>query len=298
MSNQTLEEFIKNTIIKGNVSLENEIDLLFEYNIKYNCSELSYIASPYTLIGTDNNVSINVKYSNIIPNLFKKCWCDFTPLPLPNACPILYFYTLTLVFQPKIIDEKIIKAFFYYNFSDELGYTPRTVSLYQRLTEYKRNIKYINSSSYYSIVSIIYSIFNRKSILIKFVIFINYLNIIISRINNAKVSNIYIIPWYSLNNCSCISGILSELKVNNYINKLELGTSDFVFINNLIIKNRENYNIILIIKYAKEVITDIYNQTFYFLTSKEYCLKPYMDESLIPEVLEKYNNYIANLESL
>ena len=30
MSNQSLEDFIKNTIIKGNPSIENEIDLLFE----------------------------------------------------------------------------------------------------------------------------------------------------------------------------------------------------------------------------------------------------------------------------
>ena len=33
MPNTTLEELIKNTIIKGDASLENEIDLLFEYNI-------------------------------------------------------------------------------------------------------------------------------------------------------------------------------------------------------------------------------------------------------------------------
>jgi hypothetical protein len=95
MANTTLEELIKNTVIKGDASLENEIDLLFEYNIEYNCSELSYITSPYTLIGIENNVSINVKYGNVVPNLFRKCWCDFTPLPLPNACPVLYYSSIS-----------------------------------------------------------------------------------------------------------------------------------------------------------------------------------------------------------
>jgi hypothetical protein len=298
MPNKTLEELIKNTIIKGDASLENEINLLFENIIQYNCSELSYILSPYSLIGTENNVSINVKYGNIVPNLFRKCWCDFTPLPLPNACPMLYYSSITLVYTPILIDEKIIKAFLYYGFSDELGYTAETKSLYQRLVEYKRNIKYINSSSYYDIITIIYNIFNKKSIFIKLFSFIAYLNIIISRIDNGKVSNNYFIPWYCLNSCSCITGILSEIKISNLINKLPLNNNDFIFINNLIIENKNDYTIVSIIKYTKEVFNDIYNQVFFFLTSKKYCLKPYMELSLIPEVLEKYNNYVTNLESL
>jgi hypothetical protein len=298
MPNTTLEELIKNTIIKGDPSLENEINLLFENIIKYNCSELSYIVSPYTLIGTENNVSINVKYGNIVPNLFRKCWCDYTQLPLPNACPILYYSSISLVYTPIIIEEKIIKAFLYYGFSDELGYTVEPKSLYQRLIVYRRNIKYINSSSYYDIILIIFNIFNKKSIFIKFFFYISYLNIVISRINNGKVSNNYVIPWYCLNSCSCISGILSELKVSNYINKLPLDDNDFIFINNLIIANKINYSIVLVIKYVKDVFIDIYQEIFFFLTSKKYCIKPYMEVSLIPEVLDKYNNYVRNLENL
>jgi hypothetical protein len=128
--------------------------------------------------------------------------------------------------------------------------------------------------------------------------FDTYLNIIISRINNGKVSNNYVIPWYCLNSCSCITGILSELTINNTINKLPLDNNDFIFINNLVIENKYSYNIVLVIKYAKEVFTDVYNQIFFFLTSKNFCLKSYMDKSLIPEVLSKYNNYITNLESV
>jgi hypothetical protein len=298
MPNTSLEELIKNTIIKGDASLENEINLLFENIINYNCSELSYISSPFTVIGTDNNVSFNVKYGNIVPNLFRKCWCDYTPLPLPNACPILYYSSISLIYTPIIIEEKIIKAFFYYGFSDKLGYTIEPKSLYQRLIKYRRNIKSINSSSYYDIVSIVFNLFNKKSMFIKFFFFISYLNIVISRINNGKVSRNYLIPWYCLNSCSNISGILSQLKVNNYINKLPLDDNDFIFINNLIIANKLNYSIVLVIKYAKDVFLDIYQQISFFLTSKDYCLKPYMEESLIPEVLEKYNNCITNLESL
>jgi hypothetical protein len=234
----------------------------------------------------------------LIPNLFRKCWCDFTPLPLPNACPILYYSSITLVYKPIIIQENIIKAFFYYGFSDELGYTPETLSINERLIKYRRNIKYINSYSYYDIVSIIYNIFNKKSIFIKFFSFITYLNIIISRINSGKVSNNYKIPWYSLNSCTCIIGILSELKTSNLINKLPFDNNDFVFINNLIIANNNDYFIVLIIKYSKEVFTDVFKQIFFFLTSKNYCLKPYMDKAIIPDVMEKYNNYITNLESL
>lgn len=298
MPNKTLEELIKNTVIKGDASLENEIDLLFEYNIEYNCSELSFISSPYTLIGTDNSVSINVKYGNIVPNLFRKCWCDFTPLVLPNACPILYYSSISLTYIPILIEEKIIKGFLYYGFSDELGYTAETKSLYQRLVEYRRNIKYTNSSSYYDIVLIIFNIFNKKSMFLKMFSFITYLNIVISRINSGKISNNYLIPWYCLNSCSCITGLLSELKVSNYINKLPLDENDFIFINNLIIGNKVNYTIVLVIKYAKEVFNDVYQQIFFFLTSKKYCLKSYMEVSIIPEVLDKYNNYVTNLESL
>jgi hypothetical protein len=298
MPNKTLEELIKNTVIKGDASLEYEIDLLFEYNIEFNCSELSYITSPYSLIGTDNNVSINVNYGNIVPNLFRKCWCDYIPLPLPNACPMLYYASISLVYTPQIIEEKFIKAFFYYGFSDELGYTAETKSLSERLIKYKRNIKYINSYSYYDILSIINNIFNRKSIFIKIFFFITYLNIVISRINNGKVSINYVIPWYCLNNCNCISGLLSELTVNNLINKLPMDDNDFIYINNLIIENNIKYNIVLIIKYAKEVFNDVYNQIFFFLTSKNYCLKSYMEPSLIPEVLDKYNNYIINLTNI
>lgn len=298
MPNTTLEELIKNTVIKGDASLENEINLLFEYNIEYNCSELSYITSPYTLIGTDNNVSINVKYGNIIPNLFRKCWCDYSSLPLPNACPILYYSSIALNYTPLIIDEKIIKAFLYYGFSDELGIDPKTIPLNERLIKYIKNIKYINSLSYYDIVSIIYNIFNKKSMFLKMFSFITYLNIIISRIYNGKISNIYQISWYCLNSCNCITGLLNELTVSNLINKLPLDDNDFIFINNLIIENKIDYNIVLIIKYSKEVFIDVYNQIFFFLTSKKYCLKSYMEPSLIPEVLDKYNNYIRNLENL
>lgn len=298
MPNTTLEELIKNTVIKGDASLENEINLLFENIIQYNCSELSYITSAYTLIGTENNVSINVKYGNIVPNLFRKCWCDFTPLPLPNSCPILYYSSITLVYTPLLLEENIIKGFLYYGFSDELGYTAETKSLYQRLIEYRRNIKYTNSSSYYDIVLIMFNIFNKKSMFIKLFYFISYLNNIISRINNGKISNNYLIPWYCLNSCSNISGILSELKVSNYINKLPLDNNDFIFINNLIIANKVDYSIVLVIKYAKQVFNDIYQQIFFFLTSKKYCLKSYMEVSLIPEILDKYNNYVTNLESL
>ena len=298
MSNQSLEDFIKNTIIKGNPSLESEIDLLFEYNIEYNCSELSYIASPYTLIGNNNDVSINVKYNNIVPNLFRKCWCDFTPLPLPNACPMLYYSSITLVYKPILIDENIIKAFFYYGFSDELGYNPETLSMNERLMKYRRNIRFTNSSSFYDIVSIIYNIFSKNSILLKFYTFLQFLNIIIERTNNGKVSNNYVIPWYCVNSCSCISGVLSELTVSNLINKIPLVPNDFIFINNLVIDNKFSYNIVLVIKYFKDVLDDIYQQIFFFLTAKEYCLKTYMDPILIPDVLEKYNNYITNLSTL
>ena len=298
MSNITLEELIKNTVLKGDASLENEIDLLFQYNIEYNCSELSYIYSPYTLIGNNNNVSINVKYNNIVPNLFRKCWCDFTPLPLPNACPILYYSSITLVYKPILIDENIIKAFFYYGFSDELGHTPETLPLYERLMKYRRNIKFTNYSSNYDITSIIFNIFNKNSIFIKFFIFISQFNTIISRINIGLVSKKYNIQWYCLNSCSSISGILSELTVSNLINKLPLVPNDFIFINNLVISNKNNYSIVLVIKYYKQVIEDIYQQIFFFLTSKKYCLKPYMDKAIIPDALEKYNNYIENLKSL
>ena len=77
-----------------------------------------------------------------------------------------------------------------------------------------------------------------------------------------------------------------------------MDNNDFIFINNLIIANKVNYSIVLVIKYVKEVFLDVYQQILFFITSKKYCLKPYMEVSLIPEILDKYNNYVTNLESL
>jgi hypothetical protein len=298
MSNKTLKEFIKNTILKGDPTLESEINLLFTYNIEYTCSNSLFIFSAFTLIGAENSISYNLEYTNILPNLFRQCWSNYTPLPLPNSCPIFYYTNISLIYRPKLIDEKIIKAFFYYGLSDEIKNSQEIIPLYDKLSQYKKNIITINSSKYYSILSIIFNIYDKKSILLKFFNFTTYLNNVVTNFTYNKVSNNYLIPWYCLSNCSCSSGILSNITTNNFINTLPLDTSDFIFINNLIINRLYTYSIIAVIKNFNEVFTDIYQQIYSFLTNGKYCLKPYMSTSLTPEVLEKYNNYFKNLESL
>jgi hypothetical protein len=292
----SLNEYIEKVVLKEDPTLQNELDLLFANEVNYPCAPGLFIVNPFTI--TSNNVNYIkyfLRYYNIIPNIFRKCWCNYTPLIIPNICPVIYYTILPIIFLPQIIDTKIIKALFYYGFSDEIQYTTQTIPLIEKVKPYK---KINNSQMYYDIISVIVKIFNPKSMFMKFYYFLAFLNLTIQSNGNGKTVNNYNVTWYCVNSCNCPNGILEDTVVDNMINTINLSLNDFINLNNLVIKNNTLYQIIIIIKLYKEVLNDIYQQIFYYFYNKDYCLKPYMEESFIPTVMEKYNNYVTNFNSL
>ena len=121
-SNPILTDFIT-MILRGDSALEYEINTLIDNTKNYKCSEVNIIVNPYTITGNNkSNVNYLLKYSNIVPNLFRQCWTNYTPIIIPNSCPILYYSTISIIYKPNLIDDNIIKAFFYYGFSDQIPY--------------------------------------------------------------------------------------------------------------------------------------------------------------------------------
>jgi hypothetical protein len=295
MSNKNIDELIENTILKKDPTLQNEINLLFSNEKNYPCAPGFFIINPFNI--TSNNVNYIkyfLKYYNIIPNIFRQCWCNYTPLITPNICPVIYYTILPIIYLPEIIDAEIIKALFYYGFSDEVQYKTETIPLNEKVKPYR---KINNSRAYYDIITIIFNIFNKNSMFIKFYYFFSYLRSNIQSNGNGKIINNYNINWYCVDSCNCPSGILQDTTVDNTINTINLTINDFININNLVIKNSPN-QFISIIRLYKEVFNDMYQQIYYFFLNKEYCLKPYMKESFIPTVMEKYNTYVTNFNSL
>lgn len=296
MSNTNISQLIQNTILREDPTLQDEIDLLFSNSDNYPCAPGFFIVNPFTVTSNSvNYIKYFLKYYNIIPNIFRQCWINYTPLIIPNICPVIYYTILPLINLPQIIDSKIIKAFFYYGFSDEVEYITQTIPLNEKAKPYKNPN---NTRMNYDIVSVIIRIFNRKSMFMKFFGFLANLRLNVQSNGNGKTMNIYNITWYCINSCNCPSGILQDTTVDNLINSINLNINDFINLNNLIIKNNSTYQIIVIIRLYKEVYNDIYQQIYYFFQNKEYCLKPYMEESYIPTVIEKYNTYVTNFNGL
>ena len=152
MSNTNINELIEYTVLREDPTLQSEIDLLFSNETKYPCAPGYFIINPFTITSNNlNYIKYFLKYYNIIPNIFRQCWINYTPLIIPNICPVIYYTVLPIIYLPIIIDSKIIKALFYYGFSDEIQYSAQTIPLIEKIKPFK---KPINSRMYYDIISI------------------------------------------------------------------------------------------------------------------------------------------------
>ena len=295
MSNKSINDLIYNTILKKDKTLETELNLLFG-NIGMNyCSVPIYTISPYTTTGNNiDYINFTLKYANIIPNIFRQCWCDYNYLPLLNSCPVVDYNVVSIIFSPLILDKNIIKGMFYYGLSDEIEYNSNNyLTMMERVMAYRKNIKNINARENFDVLTIIFNIYNPKSMFIKFYNFVILMAQYVNRNGSGKVSQQYFIQWYTLVSCSCPTGIIVDTTKTNVINKIQLSTTDFININNLIIVNSK-FQIIDIIKYFKQVFNDVAQQIYYILNSKNYCLKDYMLPENIPLINEKYQNYVVN----
>jgi len=295
MSNTSIDELIYNTVLKYDSTLSTELDILFN-NVGMNyCATPLYIVTPYTASGNNvDNINYTLRYANLIPNIFRQCWCDYNYLPLLNSCPIVDYTVISILFSPLILEKKIIKGIFYYGLSDEIEYNGNNyITMFERVTDYRSKIKNINTRQNFDILNIIINIYNPHSMFIKFYNFIVNLQIYINRNGTGKISTPYLVSWYTLISCNCQSGIINDTTKNNVINKVEISTIDFININNLLIANSE-FRLIEIIKYFKQVFNDVSQQILFILNAKEYCLKPYMLPDNIPNINEKYQNYVIN----
>jgi hypothetical protein len=303
MSNTSIKQLISNTVLKYDNTLASELNLLFENAEKYSsCSRLIYDLSPYTITGNNFDYQNYIlRYSNLLPNIFRACWCDYDFLPLLNSCPIVDYTVVSLIYLPNIVDKDIVKGMIYYGLSDEIEFNKNIFkTMDERLKPFKRQMLSINGGQNYGqkydILSIIFRIFNPHSMFVKFYTFVMNMTIIINRNGTGLTTPPYTIPWYTLLSCKCNNGIIDDTTKKNIINKVQLTTSDFININNLLVQN-QNVNIILLIKYFKEVFNDVAQQIYCIIYNKKYCLQSYMLPSFVSDIQEKYNNYVINYES-
>ena len=282
--------------------LITEINLFFEKAVRNRCSIVYKYVSPYTIIG-NNFTSINnlFNYSNIIPNIFRQCWVSEDINLIPNICPLFFYVSELLIFEPKIIEYKYIKSFFYFGFPniiDNILNNPSIDFIKILANNIKKKQKYQNYSSKYYIKKYITDFYTDKSLLIQFITLFNYMNLVSNNYGSGKTLNNYYLPWYSTLSCQCLNSSLSDTTVNNNEGRNNILTIlDFLNIQKLYL-NAYRYKFTNILKLSQEVFQDIIIQIEYTLNNKEYCLKDYMQINNLLVLSEYYKNYLNNIRKL
>jgi hypothetical protein len=253
----------------------------------------------------------NILFIKIIPNLFRKCYVNST-LNIPNICPSIVQNSVTNFYLPKIIDEKYIKSFLYYNFPSNTNnyYTlekliKNTIYSNNLLSSKKKNETY----SSFTTANILFSqIYSNDSMLIQLLNLNKFVDSSYYLTNNSLIGNNFKIEWDCTLSCYCDNNDDSIYIVGNYNDSLLINYNDastlYNLFNNAINQNilklinfniiNSDLNILYIIKYAIEVYNDILLQIQYYLDSKTYCLKDYMYPSNIPILFSLYNNFYKN----
>ena len=113
-SNENIISYI-NKYFKNNNILSTEVDKIFDDLTKYNCSIPYEYSNNVTLNGIELNYVNIINLVYLIPNLFRKCYCNDN-ITVPSICPKFTFkYNITF-YYPLLIDENLIKSFLYFNF--------------------------------------------------------------------------------------------------------------------------------------------------------------------------------------
>jgi hypothetical protein len=294
---------LKNNFTQDEIDfLITEINLFFEKAVKNRCSIVYKYVSPYTIVG-NNFTSINnlFNYSNIIPNIFRQCWVSEDTNLIPNICPLFFYVSELLIFEPKIIQYKYIKSFFYFGFPNIIDniINNRNINFIKILANnIKKKQKHQNYSSKYDIRKYITDFYTSNSLLVQFIILFNYMNLVSNNYGSGETLNNYYLSWFCTISCECLNSSLSTTTVNNNQNKTNiLTTLDFLNLQKIYL-NPYQYKFTSILKISQEVFQDIIHQVEYYLNGKEYCLKNYMQLENLSVLSEYYKNYLNNIRKL
>lgn len=299
-----------------NYLLNNYLNIYYSYNkeieIEINnlidngeCSIKNEITSYYSIEGVSN-----IFFIKIIPNLFRQCYIN-SSLKIPNICPSIVKNGISTLYLPKLINEKYIKSFLYFNFPASSGIyytledlTKNTILVNKLFRTKKINETYGSKTSATVLFSEIYS---NNSMLINLLKFNKFLNNSNTFINLNLVGTNFTVEWDCTLSCFCNNEnntyVVGNVNDNIIINYNDASTIYNLY-NNAINQNilntinvdiiNYNINIFLVLKYAVEVYSDILCQIDYFLASKIYCLQDYMNPSNIPILFSLYNNFYNN----
>jgi len=283
-----------------NEDIQNEINNLIDNDT---CSVKYRPLNYYSVIGFSS-----IYFIKIIPNLFRQCYINSTLL-IPNICPSIVENSEINLYLPKLIEEKYIKSFLYYNFPCNITdiYTIQKLinnikSSNTILASKKKNETY----SSYTNPSILFSqLYSDNSMLVQLLNLFKFINISNNLTNNSLIGSIFKIKWdctlswYCNNNNTYIVGNNNNSIILNYTDGSTLYNLYYNIYNEEIlnlfnINSNNSINILTILKYAVDVYQQILIQIEYYLQSKTYCLFDYMLPNNIPILFSLYNNYYNN----
>lgn len=305
-SNEDILSYV-NKYFKSSDILNTEIDEIFNNLIKYNCS------IPYNFSNNSNINGIEVEYVNLInlvifiPNLFRKCYVDDS-ISIPGVCPKFTFSSTVTFYYPLLIDKNLIKSFLYFNFPSNI-YNYTFSDGIKNILEVQSNIgnKKINttSGSYTTQTEIFSILYNKNSLLNQLVLFNKYINSTDFYVNNSKLINNFKVIWDFTSSCLSYTSSINDTYIigNNSRNNIisEVTGKNLFDIKSAIYSSTPSISnssflktIYIILYYAEEVYQDVLLEISYFMNSKEYCKKDYMNINNIPELISMYNIFYKN----
>jgi len=299
-----INKYFNNNNIETDDVLNGEIDKIFKELTKYKCSIPYEITTNVIINGVeldDINI-INLVY--LIPNLFRKCYSNDT-VSVPSICPKFTFNTSITFYYPLLIDKDLIKSFLYFNCPSNIyNYTfndgiKNVIKEKQEIIYKKKNT---TSSSYTAEYEIFKIIYDKNSLINQLILFNKYINKSNYSVSNNKLISNFKILWDYTSSCITYTNSIDDSYIignNNKTDDVSEVTAKNLFDIKSIINNSGNntkffITIYNILSYAEEVYEDILTEIGYFMTSKEYCKKSYMNYNNIPELTSIYNNFYKN----
>jgi hypothetical protein len=256
----------------------------------------------------------SLDFSFFVPNLFRQCFVKKT-LPVPFMCPSFIINNRSINFIPLLLDQETIKSFLYFNYSTNIYNQQQLISenatVSNKIANILRTKRSTNYGNYTSAEVIFYYLFAQDSLLVQLIKFNKALETATYNYNNGLVGRNYVIPWSFLVFCSCTN---NNFNINSPLapSKRILTQLDLLFLNTIknnkniykyyynkkFITDIENYiisnDIFIILNIAIQVYNDILQEINYFMLSKHYCSKSYMDLKNIPKLQRLFKNYVKN----
>ena len=312
ISSNGIIDFINSVKDKYTNEIEAEIDELFRTLVSSEqCSfRLTIPSSIYEVFGVSGIINY-IDYTYLIPNLFRLCYLE-TSFNIPNIC-VNYVGTSTVsYYYPNLLSDKYIKSFLYYNVSASYKHAESlnkmiisVINLENYVNTKKRNITYGSVTPSTVIFNNIYS---NNSMLRQLLLFNSFINLVNNNTYTDKVLKPFTVLWDYTTGCVNKSvkkytvGVynsnniidLSTIKILNHLRYSSFNNFDTTDVNYNTITRVLKSNIFRILDLALEVQRDINEQINYYLSSKTYCLKDYMQIKNIPFLIKLYKNFYKN----